>query len=62
MVVGTGCEPLFIFVDSDLIDRIVGVRPYRPQARTRTVILMFEVIGFEAGTYLKLTHLCVIQL
>jgi hypothetical protein len=27
------------FVDFDLIDRIVGVSPYRPQARTRTVIL-----------------------
>ena len=31
------------FVDFDLIDRIVGVSPYRPQARTRTAVLTLLV-------------------
>ena len=28
------------FVDFDLIDRIAGVRPYRPQERTRDAVLI----------------------
>jgi len=36
------------FVDCDLIDRIVGVSPYRPQARTRTVVLTGTV---SSGLY-----------
>ena len=33
-------EPAFIFVESDLIDRIVGVGPYGPQSRTGFNILI----------------------